>query len=170
MVGESVHNNYDSYVVIENTHLRYPNFAGNASTYNPAGKRTFCVDIPEDMVDKLVADGWNIRQTNPRDPDETPVYFTQCVANFDRIPTPNVWRVSSESKVRLTESNVGILDYDDIEYCDVVLQPYHWEFNGKSGTKGYLKSLYAVVMEDPFSAKYNDISTVGENTEDGVAE
>lgn len=146
--------NRDEYLVIENTRLRFPNFAGVATTYNPSGKRTFCVDIPMEMVADLENDGWNIRRTKPRDPDDIPVPYTQCVANFDRLPIPNVYRVAGGQQVRLTADTVGILDNDDIAYVDVVLQPYHWEFNGRSGVKGYLKSLYAVVREDPFAEKY----------------
>lgn len=144
------------YVMIEDTNIRYANFSGKPTDYNQGGRRTFCVEVPSDMVEALESDGWKIRSTNPRDPDEEPVYYTECIVNYSNS-APTIWRISGNSKVKLDEELVSMLDYDDILSCDVVLRPYHWTVNGRSGTKGYLKSMHVRVMEDPFDAKYRDV-------------
>lgn len=140
---------------IEDARLIYPNFSGKEKTYNREGDRNFCVVIEdEDLAQKLIDDGWNIRVLRPRDENEHPLHYLQVAVRFDNFP-PNIFMVTKRGKpTRLDEESVDTLDFADIQSADMLINPSHWEANGKSGIKAYLRTLYVVIQEDKFAKKY----------------
>lgn len=141
-------------IQIEGAHIFWRNFSGKASQYNQAGKRNFCVGIDDkELADKLIADGWNVRMTRPRDEDEEPQAYLQVEVSYANFP-PTVKKITSTSQVLLDETTIGTLDNDDILSVDLVINPYNWSVNGKSGVKAYLKAMYVTIEEDIFAAKY----------------
>ena len=144
-------------ITIEDAKIRFKNFAGAPDKFNPrGGKRTFNVLIEDpDMAQKLAEDGWNIRILQGRDPDEEPVHTIQVEVSFNNYP-PAVWMVTERgTKTRLDEETIAELDNARILTADIIISPYCWEVNGKSGVKAYLKTLYATIEEDKFAAKYD---------------
>ena len=140
--------------IFENCHIIFRNFAGEQSQFNPKGSRNFCVIISDrDVAERMLADGWNVKWLAPRDEgdDETP--YLQVSVSFDNVP-PTVVLISSKGRTRLDEDTISMLDYADIETVDVILNPYNWEVNGKSGVKAYLKSMYVTIHEDALALKY----------------
>lgn len=148
---------------IENADIHFRNFEGKEGKFNPAGRRNFCVFLEDDIAKKLEKDGWNVKYLTPRDPEDKEQAYLQVAVSFDNYP-PNIYLVSSTGKNRLTEDNVNILDFADLETVDIVVTPYKWEVNGKTGTKAYLKTLYAVLEESDLDRKYLDTPDSGENT------
>lgn len=146
---------YINNIVLENAQIRFRNFSGKEGKFNPPGKRNFCVFLDEDLADALAADGWNIKQLNPRDIEEAPQNYIQVTVNYGVIQ-PKIWLVTSKGKTMLDEANVNILDWAEIENVDLVIRPYIWEVSGKSGVKAYVKSMYVTIAEDEFDNKYVD--------------
>lgn len=141
-------------IIIENAKIIFRNFSGKETTYNRAGNRNFCViiDDPEN-AQRLAADGWNIKTLSARDGDEEDTAYLQVAVNFANIP-PEITMVTERSNVKLDENSVGSLDYANISNVDLIIRPYSWEVNGKTGVKAYVQTMYVTIKEDPFASKY----------------
>lgn len=144
-------------LVIENAHLFSKNFSGKEGQYNPAGRRNFCVFIDDpDLARDMEEDGWNIKWLNPKDEGAEPRAFIQVAVSYKNIP-PKVVIISSRGQTVLNEDEINMLDWAEVENFDVSINPSSWEVNGNRGIKGYLKSIYATIVEDELDAKYYDI-------------
>ena len=98
-------------ITIENARIFFKDFSA-AGPYAGDTKRTFCVEIPEDMVEALEKDGWNLKSRESRtDPDALTHYLKVEVSYRARPPKivciPNLTR----RKVFITEQTVDSLDY-----------------------------------------------------------
>lgn len=146
-------------LTIENARIILRNFEGRQTQYNREGDRNFCVVIDDpDLANKLAEDGWNIRISKPREDDAEfedyqPRHYLPVAVKFNPIP-PKIYKVVKTNKVELGEDDIGDLDFAEITNVDLVIRPYNWEVNGKTGIKAYCKTMYVSVMEDEFAEKY----------------
>ena len=144
-------------IIVENARLQFKNFEGRELKFNPAGIRNFGVIFDDhEMAEHLKALGWNIKYLKPRDEYEEPTPWLKVAVAFGKRP-PDIYLISSAGKVRLDESDVGILDWANLETVDLSIRPYNYEVNGRTGVKAYLKTLYATLREDEFEKKYVNI-------------
>lgn len=141
---------------IEGARIGFRNFEGKAGKFNPPGNRNFCVFLDYDLGRDLEQDGWNVRWLEPRDESEDKQPYLQVAVNFEVFP-PTVIMITSSGKTALTEETVQLLDWAEIINVDIIIRPYNWEVNGKSGVKAYVKSMYVTLAEDDFERKYKNV-------------
>lgn len=142
---------------IDNARIIYRNFAGVGSKFNREGDRNFAVIIPtEEMKDKLIQAGWNVKIKPPRDDQDTPFMYLPVKIKFnDR--GPNVYLITGDRKNRLTEGSVGCIDDIDISSVNLDIRPYDWgPVNGKYGRTAYLQAMEVIQEIDRFAARYDE--------------
>lgn len=144
-----------SNIVIEDARIGFRNFSGKEGKFNPAGDRNFCVFLDEDLAKTLQADGWNVRWLKPRDEGDDEQPYLPVKVSYENIP-PKILLITSRGKTILDDESIGALDWAEITGVDLIIRPYNWEVNGKTGVKAYVKSMYVTIAEDEFEAKYYD--------------
>lgn len=141
---------------IDDARIIYRNFSGAASKFNREGDRNFAVIIPnQELADKLIDEGWNVKIKPPRDEDDEPFMYLPVKIKFnDR--GPNVYLITGNKKNQLDEESISCLDDVDILSVDLDIRPYDWEVNGKTGRTAYLQSIAVVQELDRFAERYGE--------------
>jgi hypothetical protein len=145
---------------MEDAEIRYRNFEGREGQYNREGDRNFCLMLDEAVAKQMETDGWNIHWTKPREEGDIPRPYTQISVSWKGRP-PLVVMITSKGRTTLGEDMVELLDSIDIKTVDLIVRPYTWAVGGRGGVKGYLKSMYVVVDEDPLVFKWAHVEEVG---------
>ncbi len=145
----------NSNITVEGARIKYRNFAGREKGLNPKGRRNFCVIFDEETADRLREDGWNVRMDKYGDE------ILQVAVEYKNFP-PRIVQISGNHKTVLTEKQVSLLDDAEIVNIDLIIRPYNYSVNGKSGVKGYLKTAY-ITIQDDFGGKYADIPDANDN-------
>jgi hypothetical protein len=156
-------------IVIEGARIGFRNFSGVEGKFNPAGRRNFCLFLDTESAEKLTLDGWNIKWLEPRDPDEDRQAYLQISVAYGKIP-PKIFLVTAHNKTLLDEETVGLLDFAELSNVDIIVRPYVWEVNGRTGIKAYVKSMYCTIVEDEFDDKYYDVPTSAANPDGDINE
>lgn len=134
------------------------NFRGEKSQYNKMGRKEFNVIVPgEDLANRLIDDGWNIKHTTVRDEGDEPTYFLPVTVAFDNYP-PDVYLIDSvtRKRVKLDDDTIGQLDYADIVKVNLEVSGYTWNVDGRSGIKAYASILHVFVKPNPFADDLED--------------
>jgi len=140
-----------NYLVIENAKILFRNFEGKEKKNNRAGERNFCVKIDDpELAQQLAADGWNIKTLTSRDGEDDDTHFIQVKVGYEKGKPPIIKIKTENTEIYYDEETVKNLDNAELADIKVVITPYHWEVNGKSGIKAYLKTMKATLIDDDF--------------------
>ena len=152
-----------SNVMIEGARIIFRNFEGRAEKFNEEGNRNFNVVLEDpQMVESMLADGWNIKYLKAREEGEEPTAILQVKVKFGQRP-PNIVFVTSHGKTTLDESEAWMVDLADMKNVDVLINPFEWNVNGNTGVKAYLKSIFITLNEDELELKYAHLEELGSN-------
>lgn len=148
----------DNTVIMEGVRIIFRNFAGKEGQYNREGDRNFAVLLDEKTASLMAEDGWNVKMLKPRgeEEDAVPQAYLPVAVNFRGRP-PRIVLITSHNRTVLDEREVEMLDWVDILNVDLIVRPYEWTVNDKSGIKAYLQSMYITIQEDPLEAKYAEL-------------
>lgn len=140
---------------MENAKIIYRNFSGEATKFNPAGKRNFSLILDEESAEKLKADGWNVKCKEFEDGDK--LFTLKVNVVFGKKP-PIVYLITNngtkKKKTPLTAETIGTLDYADIKEIDLSVRG--WVYDEDTGAiSAYLQVGYFTVATDKFSSKYD---------------
>ena len=142
---------------IAGARIGFKNFTGLEGAYNKEGERSFAVFLDDELAERLLEDGWNVKFPKSRDfaddEEDTRQAYLPVEVAFGKFP-PKVVTITNDIPKVLSVDEINTLDWLEIENVDLVINPYHWSVNGNSGVKAYLKAIYATIESDMFSQKY----------------
>ena len=128
-------------LAIDNARIIFKNFTGKDDKFGREGDRSFSIVIEDDaLAEQLANDGWNVKPLTPRDPDEKVNHFIKVKISF-KVRPPKIWLLTNHKRTLLDEDTIATLQYARIENADVVVSPWRWEVNGKTGIAAYLETL-----------------------------
>lgn len=158
------------------------NFSGDvivtkSGSWNQEGKRTFNIELDQELADMLATDLWSVKQYENQDGDVTLFLPIEIKFNtydkYDKATAeelkekfnPKVYIVTDQHKVLLDEYSLKLLDKARIRYVNLRINPYPWVIGSKVGTKAYLDKMYVViepgddtvVKEDPLDAEFANV-------------
>lgn len=152
-------------LVIHNAKITYRNFAGAEGQFNPAGARSFAVQIGSlEEAEQLASLGWKVKLKKPREDGEDheyPATLPVALKYHPKVKPPVVRMITSRGQTNLDEGSVEHLDFMDIANCDLIIRPFHWQLkSGSEGVKNMLVSIYITIREDELELKYADVPMV----------
>lgn len=153
MRNEQNNNQYREikYVKLTDARIFKKNFTGKyVPPYNPEGSRNFLVELPEDVAEQMMADGWKVKHSKPNENyDGDGIYYIMVQVGYAYKP-PTIQRICKDSVKFLDERNVSILDRDRIISSKMVIRSRYWGEN-KDKIKAYLQELKVEVMPNDIS-------------------
>lgn len=144
----------DNTFLIEDAQIIFRNFSGKEGQYNREGDRNFAVIIPDEgTAQQLLADGWNVKYLEPREDGDAPTPYIGVTVSYKNRP-PRIVMITSLARTNVGEDMVEVLDWANIRTADLIVRPYDWAVNDKTGRKAYLQSLFVTIEEDYLERKY----------------
>jgi hypothetical protein len=152
-------------LTIENAEFVYnPNFEGREENYNDPGQRYFNVRIPDNVLDAVTADNWNISWTKPSKSatpqqiaEHVSIPFLKVHIGFTyRPPFISVWEDGVETVLSVDKDRdtVKLVDALQFEKKDIVVRGRPWEGPAGCGIKAWLQTFIGVVEMDDIQRKY----------------
>lgn len=148
-------------VQIDGARIIYRNFAGRGTQYNREGDRNFCVVIDDqDIADKLLEEGFNVKIRQPREEGESPFMYLKVnvkyhpkTSDFARL-NPTAVLLTGRNRNPLDDESICLLDNIDIANVDMDISGSNWSVQGRSGRSAYLSKIYVTQEIDRFATRY----------------
>lgn len=149
-------------LLMEDAQIIFRNFSGKEGMYNAEGDRNFCALLDDPLAKQLIDDGWNVKTLKAREEGEDPQAYLQISVKYrgrtgNAVRTPTIVMITSKGRTPLSEAECELLDWVDIASVDMIVRPFEWAVNGKTGIKAYLKSIYITIQEDVLQRKYAEL-------------
>lgn len=159
-------------VQIDGARLIYRNFSGRGTQYNREGDRNFCIVIDDqDIADKLIEEGFNVKIRQPREEGEAPFMYMKVNVKYHPKTSdlarlnPTAVLISGRNRNNLDEESICCLDGIDIANADLDLSGSNWTVQGRSGRSAYLSKIYVTQELDRFAERYASEEYPGEEAE-----
>lgn len=149
----------DKRLVLEDVTILFPNFAGEKRQFNDAGKRNFCIALPEELAELMAGEGWNIKRLKPMDVDDVGTPFLKVNVNYQGRSKPRASVVTLSKNIRtpLDEEDIELFDWAEFGTVDVIINPYDYDRNGVTQRTAYLSNIVGIFAEDQLEQKYGHI-------------
>lgn len=149
---------------IYGVNIIFRNLMGLERKFNAAGKRNFSIALSPEQAAALKADGWNVKERHPKDPDDDRGVLLHMKANvnYKSAQPPAIWLVTSRGRTLLDETTVGMIDVAEISNVDVTLSAYFFDEETEVPS-AYVKSMYVTIVEDEMERKYAELEDKGGN-------
>lgn len=150
-------------VLMEGVRIIFRNFKGKPGPYNPPGHRNFGVILPDDTAERMLIDGWNVKRLKPSEEEkeqgiEVGPPWLQVKVAYDRGRPPKITMLTERGRTVLDEDTVSTLDNVDITNVDLIVNPSHYDVNGKTGIAAYLQTMFVTIEEDALERKYGTLA------------
>lgn len=150
----------DKTVLMEGVQIIFRNFEGRKGKYNAEGDRNFSVLLPEPVAQDLLAKGFNVKPLKRREEDDPQMYHLKINVAFNNRP-PRIVMVTSRGRNTLLEEHLHLLDWADIDSVDLIVNPWAYNRDGRSGISAYAKSVFVTIREDYLDQKYSHLPEIG---------
>lgn len=154
----------DTSVLMQGVKILFRNFAGKEGKFNKAGDRNFVVLLDPKTAEAMGDDGWNVKHLKPREDDEDDLIgqpYLPVAVNFRNKP-PRIVMITSRGRTHLDEDTIETLDWVDMNTVDLIVNPYDYTVNDRSGRKAYLQTMFVTIAEDELELKYAKMEEEGE--------
>ena len=144
-------------ITLRQVPIIWTNFAGKVGQFNKKGERSFNIRIEDEATAAvLLSAGWNVKEMKQREEDDAPCWHLPVKVNYESNWPPRIYKTNEDGtqQTLLDSSTVLILDLLRVQWADVILNPYEWSVNGKSGTTAYVDTMYAVCELNPLDLEW----------------
>ena len=155
---------------IENATIRFKNFSGRESDFNPKGRRNFAVFLDNETAEVLAKDGWNVKYKKAREEGDPDIPYIQVAVNYTEERSPQIYRITGNNMTLEDAITVGDRDYAEIINADLIITPSIWDVRGKKGIKAYLSKAWITIQKSRFDDKYSRFNRVVSNTSNDVSD
>lgn len=145
---------------IDDCRICYRNFSGVGSMYNPEGKRSFSVVIPNDAIrEQLENDvnqygiGWNVKLKVSNEEGNPPFMHMPVKVNVGDNG-PAVYIKSGNKTIQIDPRDIGRLDKLSIASVDLDIRPYDDVFGGRPFRSAYLEAIWVTQNTNRFAERF----------------
>ena len=137
-------------LVVKNARLYSHDFGGIRSVFHT---RSICIDIPEEIKDLLIEDGWEVKARISEDEKYDTRYYLPVKIQFNEYG-PEIVKTGPNTPITYTEDNVDTLDDIDMTDIDIVVSPYRSD--RKPTISAFLRELRFKLSMSPLDYEEDD--------------